>query len=219
MSNVFNFSEEVYVRNGREIEGLDGWLWVKGDGLVGSDGGAWLGPREDWEEHHSHKFFYHVKNYDLVIQAGGNLGMYPRFLSNRFNMVYTFEPDPLNFHCLVNNNQVNNVVKINAALGKTNGFVDIFRYNRSNVGMHRVEENPIGLYPMLSIDSMNFHTCDMIMLDTEGYEENIIEGAFETIKKFKPVITSENEKIVDMIKEYGYRVVDKSSRDLVLICE
>lgn len=220
MSNIVkNYAEELYERSGRPIDGIDdSWLWIRGDGGPGTDGGAWVGPREDWINSHSNKFFTHVKKFDVVIQAGGNLGLYPRLLANRFKMVYTFEPDPLNFHCLVNNCQMDNIVKINAALGARNSFCHVMRNHRSNVGMHRVEENFAGSIPMLSIDSLNFETVDMICLDTEGYEEQIISGALETICKFNPVITAENKNgsnVWPMLENIGYIIIDESVSDTV----
>jgi FkbM family methyltransferase len=219
---IKNYETEIYERSGRPIDGLDGWMWIRGDGGPGTDGGAWYGPRINWTDDHQHKFFTHVKKFDTVIQAGGNLGLYPRLLANRFKFVYTFEPDPLNFHCLVNNCQVDNVVKINAALGEKNEFVQVLRNHRSNVGMHQVRVHAGGLIPVLSIDSFNFESCDMIILDTEGYDHNILKGAVNTIRKFKPVITAENNNglnILDIIGEFGYRVLDQSAADTIFITD
>jgi len=222
---IKNFEPELYERSGRLIEGLDGWLWIKGDGGPGTDGGAWTGPRNDWINSHSQKFFTHVKKFDLVVQAGGNLGLYPRLLANRFKMVYTFEPDPLNFHCLVNNCQLPNIIKINAALGEEAGFCHILLNHRSNVGMHRVHANDEGDFegfPIMSIDSFNFPTCDMICLDTEGYEYHILKGAVKTIEKFKPVITAENKdgaNVLDIIGPFGYKAVDQSVSDTIFVAE
>lgn len=213
-----NYKEDLYTRSGRALEGIEDWLWIRGDGGPNTDGGAWLGPREDWIHSHSTKFFTHVKKYDLCIQAGGNLGLYPRLLANRFKTVYTFEPDPLNFHCLVNNCQVDNVIKVNAALGEDNSFCSVLRNHRSNVGMHRTIKDVNGTIPILAIDSLNFNDCDMICLDTEGYEYHIIKGALKTIEKYKPVITCENKdgsNILDLIGQFGYKVIDVSVADTV----
>lgn len=218
-----SYNEEVYTRTGRSIEGIEDWLWIRGDGGPNTDGGAWLGPREDWIHSHSKKFFTHVKDFNICIQAGGNLGLYPRLLSSRFKLVYTFEPDPLNFHCLVNNCQVDNVIKINAALGAENGFCKIQRNHRSNVGMHRIEVADDGAVPVMSIDSLNFPCCDMICLDTEGFEYNIIQGAVKTIEKYKPVITCENKEdskdVLELISQYGYKKIDQSVSDSIFAVE
>ena len=39
----------------------------------------------------------------LIIQAGGNAGLYPKLYSTMFEKVITFEPDHRWFVCLINN--------------------------------------------------------------------------------------------------------------------
>ena len=194
------------------VEGVGPWMWIT------SDTGAWDGPKTDWENNHSKIWFQHVKNYDTVIQAGGCQGVYPRLLSTRFKHVYTFEPDPLSFHCLVNNCQVDNVYKINAALGSSPKMIAIDRTNMSNVGMHKVKMG--GRVPMLTVDSFEFEACDLIALDLEGYEYETLLGATKTIEKFKPVITCEcgNEAILSLLHRYGYEKVGQSVSDSVYAC-
>ena len=38
-----------------------------------------------------------------VVQAGGHVGVWPKYLSVQFQQVYTFEPDYMNFQCLNKN--------------------------------------------------------------------------------------------------------------------
>lgn len=222
INNLNHYGNLVHLRSGQPIEGMDGWTWVKEDGLPGSDGGAWIGPYNDWYNSHVSKCFSYVKKYDVVVQAGGALGMYPRLLAQKFAVVYTFEPDPLNFYCLVNNCQVDSIIKINAALGEKNEFVRIERAPLSNVGTHRVHVSDTGRMPVMSIDSFNFTDCDMIMLDVEGYEYNVIKGAIKTIEKFKPVIVAEFtgcENVLELIGQFGYKQIDQSVSDLIFVTE
>ena len=69
-------------------EGVDELLWVTSDS--GAFGNEKDGPLFDWIQDHE-DFMSHVKNFDTVVQAGGNCGMYPRFYKNYFKNVYTFE--------------------------------------------------------------------------------------------------------------------------------
>ena len=203
------YSDVTYVRSGEPIDGIRDWVWIRGDG------GAWGSPRADWALSHREKILTYVKDFRFVVQAGGNLGIYPRLLSNMFQAVYTFEPDPLNFYCLSMNCQKDNIVKIQAALGKENGCVSIVRRTMQNVGMHMVAENPNAFIPCLSLDSFKLPFLDLLMLDTEEYEPNIIQGAFKTIEKFKPVIFSESPHILDLLPEY--KIVDRSAMDTIFI--
>lgn len=201
------------------LEGEDDWTWIK------SDNGAWDGPHRDWYQHHSKLYFEHIKTFDVCVCAGANQGMYARFLAKRFQTVYAFEPDPLNFHCLVVNNQVDNVIKMNCALGETNGFCLVQRSSMENTGTFKVvskepEMIDLGLMrvPMLSLDSMNFQTLNFLQLDAEGFEIHILLGAKETIKRCFPVISAENGKtkeIEKLMSELSYVNVGQSVADTI----
>jgi hypothetical protein len=106
-----------------DILGETDWFWVKGDD--GCFGDAQDGPMRDWIEGHSTKYFQHLRGYDTVVTGGAACGMHARFFARRFRHVFAFEPDPLNFHCLVNNAPFENVVKLNAAIGHGNGIVGL----------------------------------------------------------------------------------------------
>lgn len=171
----------------QEVDGVTGWTWVA------ADNGAWDGPHREWMETHRDAYLNASRGRDVVVQAGGNCGLYPRLFAKYFKTVYTFEPDPLNFHCLVNNCQLDNVVKINGALGENNQMVRVNRADMGNVGCHTVTSNDgERLVPQFTIDQLNLPACDFLQLDVEGYEIHILRGAIETIKKFKPGISCEN---------------------------
>jgi hypothetical protein len=53
----------------------------------------------------------YLKNNKVAVQAGGNCGMQVVKFAEFFENVYTFEPDPINFNCLVNNLLYDNVFK------------------------------------------------------------------------------------------------------------
>ena len=44
---------------------------------------------------------------------------------------------------------------------------------------------------MITIDSLQLTKCDFIKIDVEGYEEHVINGGINTIKKYKPIIVLE----------------------------
>lgn len=144
----------------------------------------------------------HCNNHRIIIQAGGNAGLYVDHYAKLFDFVYSFEPDPLNFFCLTNNT-AENVFKFQSCLGKDNSFVNLTENNSSikkpNTGGYQV--NGSGYIPTLTIDSFNFPFVDCIHLDIEGYELFALEGALQTIKKHKPVIALEMNHLS---KNYGY---------------
>lgn len=207
-----SYDNEVEIRN-KEIDGFNEWYWVKGDS------GAWS-VDHDWNVSHKHKYFEYLKKRDVIVTAGGNCGMYAKIYSREFKTVYAFEPDPLNFHCMVNNCQYDNVIKMQCALGSENKLVRVARKHWANVGEHTIAEDETCIIPMLTIDTLGLTDCDIIQLDVEGYEINVLRGAIETIKKFKPVITAENGKspaITKLMDSLGYEYKGNSCSDAIYV--
>ena len=128
--------------------------------------------------------------------------MYPRLLSETFKHVYTFEPNPISFHCLVNNCQSNNISKFNMGLGSEPGVAMIKTQGLNNLGEARIRTDGDYRIVLTTIDSLFLDACDFIQLDIENYELNALHGAAETIRKFKPVISVENgsEEILNFLK-------------------
>jgi len=211
-----NYNDLLKIRD-QDVDGISGWTWVK------EDDGAWNGPHVEWINSHRDAYLNASRERNIVVQAGGNCGLYPRLFAKYFKTVYTFEPDPLNFHCLVNNCQLDNIIKINGALGANNDMVRVQRSGMSNVGCHTVKaEDGERLVPQFTIDQLNFPACDFIQLDVEGYEINVLKGAVNTIEKFKPGISCENghsNGIADFLAQYGYKVVTSVGADTIYVAE
>jgi FkbM family methyltransferase len=145
------------------------------------------------------------KKKNVVVQAGGNYGIYPKIYSEIFETVYTFEPDPINFYCLTRNVTNLNVIKFQSCLGASHELVSIDINKNSiakkgfNSGTFQVSGK--GKIPTLTIDDLGLTTCDLIHLDIEGFEGIALQGAIETIKKCKPAICLE---INGLGKNYGW---------------
>jgi len=195
----------------RQALGLE-WLWPK------SDTDAFGAIANDYKIYIDY-ILNHVRNFDVVVQAGGNCGMYPKLLSLAFKYVYTFEPDPLNFHCLVHNCQDNNIFKFNCCLGDRNRLIQLNSGNKLNIGCHIVDNSPPTLntihnVPTILIDQLDLSKCDLLFLDVELFEYQVLLGAYNTMKEFKPVIFLEshvseiNEKIDRFIcSTFGYKLI------------
>jgi len=145
----------------------------------------------------------HVPNRGVVVQAGGNCGFYVKQYAELFRLVYTFEPDPLNFYCLNLNVTGRNVIKIQACLGDKHELVGLGNYLNDSGSTHvKKDQGEQSVVPTMKIDDLNLNACDLIHLDIEGYELFALKGAIETIKKFKPVISYENPAVWS--GRYGY---------------
>lgn len=192
------FDNQVKFRQ-TEIDGIGNWMWPS------ADEGAWKGPSAEWVSTHRDGYLEFCRGNNVVVQAGGNCGLYPKLFAKHFKRVYTFEPDAFNFHCLVNNCQEHNIIKINAALGDTNRLVGINNGNKGNTGTFTINTQE-GFIPTFTVDQLALDACDLIQLDIEGYEVYAIKGALETIKKYRPVITLETviDETDQILRNNGY---------------
>lgn len=165
----------------------------------------------------------------VVVQAGGNCGVWPRYLATRFETVYTFEPDPANFTALAfNTAEFPNVIRTQAGLGHWPEQVELVR-EAANCGAHYVAEDRLGSLPIVRLDDFRLCDCDLVVLDVEGYEPRAIKGALLTIGRFKPVVVVEDKglsvkygspigTVEKMLAPYGYTVAARVHRDVVLAC-
>jgi FkbM family methyltransferase len=194
-------------------EGVDELLWVSSD--KGAYGNEKDGPLLDWISD-SKDFMSKVKKFDVVVQAGGNCGMYPRFYKNYFKEVYTFEPDDLNFYCLDINCHGEGYHKVKGGLGDSIDKLKLRQGRPTNVGTHKIKSEP-GNIQMYRIDDIDLQQCDLIHLDIEGYEDKALRGAENTIDKFKPVIITERAGGAQYLSTLGYKKHKKLRMDTVFI--
>jgi FkbM family methyltransferase len=196
------------------IEGVDEFIWPT------SDFNAFHWPLQDWINDHRW-FMHYVKNKNVVVQAGGCCGMYPRFYANYFKTVYTFEPNELNYYCLVKNiDNIQNIHHRNCALGKEEKLIGLDAPTdpgeETNRGMFTVNET-LSDIPMITVDSLNLEECDLIHFDLEGYETNALIGAAKTIDKFNPVVIVERDSGGELLRSIGYQLVVRTSMDSIFV--
>jgi FkbM family methyltransferase len=198
------------------IEEIDGQWWPVGDvscrpailADVGMSENSWLN---------------FATGRDVVIQAGGNCGIYPKMLSKHFKTVYTFEPDADNFNCLQLNATEPNIYAYPWALGEKAGATELCRVI-TNAGAHYMK-GP-GDIPVVTIDEMDYAGCNLIALDVEGAELLALKGAVNTIKRFKPAIIIEEKghwvrygqstiEVKGWLQNQGYREISRCLRDTI----
>lgn len=165
----------------------------------------------------------HTTTRRSVIQAGGACGTFPNWLSQGFERVYTFEPDPENFTCLAANCQQKNVIKFQCALGAEARGVSLSNDKPSNAGMHHIGSGDD--VRMLAGDDLELTDVDLIQLDVEGAEFMALHGLTRTIERSHPVVVIEQklserygvtpEQVIDYLASLHYQQVGSYARDLI----
>lgn len=173
----------------------------------------------------------HVKSLDYAIdlckkrrtavQAGGNIGLWPKKMAKCFQHVHTFEPDPQSRECLLANVASRNNVTVHPfALSDSEGPCDVLH---SGLGSHHIVSESSQFTSVAStktVDSYNFTDVDLLQLDVEGYEWHALVGAWRTVQRYHPVIQLEyrnftarygksDAMIDEMLVKEGYKLVSR----------
>lgn len=141
-----------------------------------------------------------LKSGDTVIDAGAYLGIFSIFASKKIGprgKVYVFEPISENYELLkktIKLNKAKNIEVIPYALGKKEAMLSMGvkdgHFDMSSGFFKRGNEDRA--VKQISLDEFvkqnNIPKIDFIKADVEGMERQVLFGAKETIKKFKPCL-------------------------------
>jgi FkbM family methyltransferase len=169
-----------------------------------------------------------------AVDVGVYRGIYSYKLSKEFEHVYAYEPNPLIFPYLEKNLKkiISNLTIKNYALSNETGVADLKIPIRSkSFFKNNIEElyklgcatihnkNNFENYETINVkkikldQDLNNINLGFIKIDVEGHEKEVIEGAKNLIKTFKPILLVEIEKkhnkkpvieTVKFIQEFGY---------------
>lgn len=135
----------------------------------------------------------------IALDIGANVGLWTRDLCKYFEKVIAVEPVLEFRQCLVENIPAKNLIIEPVALGSVNTTINMI-ITEHNTGHSHVDIASMGQgsIPMVTLDSMNLIDIDYIKIDCEGFENNILQGAKETILKNRPIIVIEDKKHKDV---------------------
>lgn len=153
-------------------------------------------------------FEKYITSDSVVVEAGCHIGSHTLKLSKLARQVMAFEPMPESYNLLIANLEVNhldNVTVFQEGLSDRAGVTQFDFFGKNNPGGSGLADNPMGLPPkqvterhgeiikvqLITLDSLHLKKLDFMKCDVEGYEEKLIQGAFETIKLCRPIITME----------------------------
>ncbi len=157
----------------------------------------------DYENHMVDFYGELLKEDSVCIDAGANIGILSMYMSLfTKGKIYAFEPAPDTFSTLVKNIEVNklNVIPFREALGKSSGKSILLYNNKSNGGASFEYESKDSEDVKIDIDVITLDEfadrerltqLNLLKMDVEGFEEYVIEGGKNTIKKFNPDIVTE----------------------------
>jgi FkbM family methyltransferase len=173
-----------------------------------------------------------LKSGMICIDIGANIGYYAlleRKIVGEKGKVIAIEPSPINFYYLRKNlalNKFNDVEVFNYAISNFDGEC-FFLHDKYHSNLSRVVSNKdVGKYcgaqlfkvRCKSLDSFlkeyPLKRIDLIRMDVEGHEVEVINGAYQTLKTYNPVLFIEIHrsilglnktlKLLKTLEEVGY---------------
>jgi FkbM family methyltransferase len=186
------------------------------------------GNRPVYQEPVRKKSFKFVANKGVALDIGANVGLWSLDIAREFRKVIAYEPVEDFRECLRQNVPLDNIVIESCALGNENTSIDMI-ITKENTGHSHVDPKTkgSGKIPMYRLDDLDLKEVDYIKIDCEGYEYNILQGAEQTIKKFKPVIVIEQKfhkdvgiidegQAYDLLISWGLRELARVRNDVIL---
>jgi FkbM family methyltransferase len=171
----------------------------------------------------------------VFLDVGAHIGIYTLAMARAAGpsgSVHSFEPNPASFQRLshhVLQNGLANVRLSQVAIGSTEGRAKLNAPTKENSGAAsllstnmpaRFEARPIDVY-VTSLDayckSHAFDRIDIIKIDCQGYEIQVLEGASDVLRTFRPRLLLEYDvdflvaagasgtQLCCMLKELGYK--------------
>jgi FkbM family methyltransferase len=147
-----------------------------------------------------------VKNFDLVLDIGANVGNHSFYFSNicKAKQIIAFEPDPKN--CLIYRNNNPSSILHQTALSNYVGGAYLDNNSPHNSGTGKLSSEGIEIQ-VATLDSFNLSNVTFIKMDVEGEELNVLKGMINTIIDSKP----------EMLIEVHYDITIKDILDVLPI--
>ena len=172
-----------------------------------------------WEKYMHELFEKFINKDSIVLECGCHIGSHTIKLASLCKQIYGFEPMIESYEILEKNiklNNIENTIIYNKGVSNKIGTEKFLWIANGNPGHSGLDNNPMGRpnhheqcnesieVKTVTIDSLNLEKLDFIKMDIEGYEPLAIEGAMNTIKKCKPIITLEIYKDWSGVVDINY---------------
>ena len=152
---------------------------------------------DKWERHSFDLLAEHIVPGSVVVEVGAHIGTHTvriGQLAGPWGRVYAFEPQRKIYRELHHNlalNGLTNVVAMRMAIGS--GATRVIEMNPTTPG----NEGGTGVgaggdaAELRSLDSFHFEQVSLLKIDVETYENEVLDGAVDTIRRNRPVILIE----------------------------
>jgi FkbM family methyltransferase len=158
-----------------------------------------------------------IKKTDTVVDIGANIGVYAIPLAMKVRKVIAFEPDPVTAGILeksVRLNQLDNVTVVKKLVGNSKGKA---RFGLSKIPMVSsvtATDHLESIVEMETVDLDSFlimERVDWLLIDVEGYETKVLDGARNILLKDFPKIIvelspSNLDHVQEMLTKIGYSI-------------
>jgi len=206
------------------MKNVNGWAVPDFDSVISK--GCQKFPNSDYQQGILDWAISVIDNFSLAIDIGANVGLHSLRFSKLFNQVESFEPFSINYECLKENIKTFDNINIhNIGLGSVASTQEIMLPEDSDnsgapsiVDFVNTDRKIIKEEVKISVlDDFNFQP-NFIKIDTQGFEMEILKGAVNTLKTYKPVLIIETAKqpfkdISAFLSTMGYVVGGKTNKD------
>lgn len=164
-----------------------------------------------------------------ALDIGAHVGIWTRRMAVNFCRVIAFEPLSKHIECHIKNCEGLEHIELHQVALSNQEEKNYMVTKDNNSGMSTLLDKtfnkplPKELVETRTLDSYNLPKIDFIKMDVEGWEEQVLEGATETILKYRPrmyieIWPDKYQKIYDILRDdfrYTLQRVGKAN----YICE
>jgi FkbM family methyltransferase len=158
----------------------------------------------------------------IAIDVGANKGVYAHTLAKLCRHVHAFEPNPKIYRILTRVLPAN-VTAHHVALSDRSGVAELVipSYTKggfTNQGASldpRKKEAPFGFGTVAvegrTLDSYGFRDVGFLKIDVEGFEEAVVRGAIDTIRRERPTV------LIEIEERHTHRPIEQSLADMAAL--
>jgi FkbM family methyltransferase len=158
---------------------------------------------------------------DVVLEVGANIGAHTLSLARAVGpagLVHAIEPQRSLFQMLCANLALNDLQNVHVRQQGLGAVQEVLRVstpvtaaaaNFGGISLGRQGEEPV---QVMTLDDLRLDRLDLIKIDVEGMEEAVLRGGTETIRRLRPTLYVENDRVgssaalIRFVRDLGYRM-------------